>query len=44
MSPGKMFSEQMLSGYMSVRGKSRLCDTMHHTDVILKFRQVFDTE
>ena len=23
---------------------SRLCDTMYHTDVILNFRQVFDTE
>ena len=23
---------------------SHLCDTMYHTDVILNFRQVFDTE
>ena len=26
---------------ISVRAKSRLCDTMYHTDVILNFRQVF---
>ena len=39
---GKTFSHVSVS--ISVRAKSRLCDTMYHTDVILNFRQVFDTE
>ena len=33
-----------MTNAMSVRAKSRLRDTMFHTDVILNFRQVFDTE
>ena len=40
----KIHSVVFLLSYLSVRAKSRLCDTMYQTDVILVFEPKLNTE